>query len=101
MPSKYRLIGIFGNAVLALVFGVITLILLFTGKFGPAIAVLIPAVVCGISSYIVWRASQLLSEEEYLKGEIRKEELREQLEEMNAKHAAQGSGPAGETKTLS
>ncbi|MCC3305889.1 hypothetical protein [Sneathiella sp. HT1-7] len=88
MPFKYKLIGVFGNAVLSAISAVITLILLFTDKFGPASVLLGLTILSGINSYIIWRASQLFSEEEYLKAEIRKEELREQLDEMTGKHAA-------------
>ena len=84
MPVWIRTLGLVGNAIVAAFFLLGGLWSLAKGGLGVAIFFWLVAGVAGFSWYVIRKAARLLSEEEWLKAEIRKTALRRQLAAMQA-----------------
>ena len=92
MPDHIRLIGRYGNALAALLFGLFAIGMLSSHPE----ASLFFSMLCALAVfnlYVVEHCSRLLSEEEWLKSEIRKVELRHQLSELE--HSVPHAGLPG------
>jgi hypothetical protein len=96
VPLHIRLIGRYGNVVLAALFSVLTLYGLSWGRFAMALCFGAFAVLGAFNVYVLGRAAHLLGEEEWLQAQVRKAELRQKL--MNMGVAADG-GPEGQPAT--
>jgi hypothetical protein len=81
MPLIYRILGYGGNAVL-FAFGLIALI---AGAVWPALFLV---VVGGLNLYLIRKIDLYSREEVWLQAEVRKRELRRQIEEMDKEEAA-------------
>lgn len=79
MPSRIRLVGRYGNGVAAVVFGIIFVFALTRGELGFALLSLLVSALAGCNVYIAEKAAALTAEEEWLKAELRKAELRRRL----------------------
>lgn len=90
MPPHVRILARLANVAVGLV-GFLLLLAGF-GRVGTGALVIGLAMVAaaGYSQYVIEKAAKLLSEEEWLKAQIRKEELRHRLAEMRT------AGPAGQ-----
>lgn len=105
MSTHLRCIGRYGNAIIAVVFGFVAVFSL--GRYGLS-TVLLEVGVCAMAVFnfqIVGWAATLTSEEELLKAEVRKAELRQKLAGLGnfavEPHAAAvGSEPATELGRL-
>jgi hypothetical protein len=94
MPPRIRLIGRFGNALAVLLFGALGL---FAGDHGPpgmTFLMLALAALSGFNLYAIEHAAGLLSEEEWLKSEVRKAELRQRLQTLSTAGAASSTPPS-------
>jgi Ca2+/Na+ antiporter len=79
MPYRIKEIGIWGNGAIAVAFVLITLILLGTVQLVAALFCAMVAGLCAFNVYVIRTAAAMTSEEEWLKSEIRKAELRKTL----------------------
>jgi hypothetical protein len=78
MPGFIRYIARYANGGVALL--CIPLVLVgFSKSIGTSVVFALVAALAAFNVYVIERAARLLSEEEWLKGEIRKEMLRQQL----------------------
>lgn len=81
MPAHVRFIGRYGNGLAALFFAFIVLSQSVEGG-----AVVIIVALCGLclfNIYVIEKSARALAEEEWLKAEVRKAELRRQLQELD------------------
>ena len=95
MPFYVRFIGRYGNGLVVLVFGLMALTML-SGKdprVGGALVFALPAAMCAFNLWALRRAAQTLSEEEWLRSEVRKAELRRRLHELALEDAARRPPP--------
>lgn len=79
MPVRVRLLGRYGNGVAAALFGIIFVFALTRGELGFAFFALLVSCLAGFNVYITEKAAALTAEEEWLKAELRKAELRRKL----------------------
>ncbi len=79
MPGRIRLVGRYGNGVAAVLFGVIFVFALTRGELGFALFCLLVSGLAACNVYITEKAAALTAEEEWLKAELRKAELRRRL----------------------
>lgn len=79
MPSRMKLIGRYGNGVAAGLFAIIFVFALTNGEVGFALLSLLVSGLAGFNIYIAEKAAALTAEEEWLKAELRKAELRRRL----------------------
>lgn len=79
MPSRIRLVGRYGNGVAAVLFAIIFVFALTQGELGFALLCLLVSALAGCNVYIAEKAAALTAEEEWLKAELRKAELRRRL----------------------
>lgn len=93
MPRWVQLIGRYGNLALILYFGFLTLYgLIVEGRpFGLALFFAMPAALGAFNFWVIRKAAFLLAEEQWLKGEVRKAELRRKLQEMAEEDAREAS----------
>jgi hypothetical protein len=84
MPLVYRILGYGGNAVL-FAFGVIAFL---GGAFLPSLFLVI---VGGVNLYLIRKIDLYSREEAWLQAEVRKRELRRQIETMDQEDAARMS----------
>jgi hypothetical protein len=90
MPQHLKLIARFANSGLALILTAAALGLLSRGDMGAAVATLLLALLLAFNLYLVEKSALLLSEEEWLKGEVRKVLLRRKLARLSKEEAADG-----------
>jgi hypothetical protein len=79
MPVRIRLLGRYGNGIAAVLFGLIFVFALTRGELGFALFCLLVSGLAGCNVYITEKAVALTAEEEWLKAELRKAELRRKL----------------------
>ena len=79
MPSRLRSVAVWGNGTLALFFFFITLILLFQLDFVSTLFCGLVTAFAAFNVYVLRQSAVMVSEEEWLKAEIRKAELRKTL----------------------
>lgn len=79
MPPRIRLLSRYGNGAAAMLFASLSLFALSKGDFAIALFCAGVAALCGFNVYVMEKAATLLGEEEWLKTEIRKAELRRKL----------------------
>lgn len=79
MPTRIKLIGRYANGVVAALFTILFVYGLGKGELSIALFCGIVAALCGFNLYVMEKAAALLSEEEWLKAELRKAELRRKL----------------------
>jgi len=79
MPRRLRLIGRYGNATVAVIFGLFVVIALSKGTLVFALFSVTLAALAVFNWYVIEKAARLTSEEEFLKSEVRKAELRKEL----------------------
>lgn len=79
MPSRMKLIGRYGNGAGAVAFGLIFIFALIRGEIVFAFFALLVSGLAGFNIYITEKAAALTAEEEWLKAELRKAELRRRL----------------------
>lgn len=98
MPRYVQLVGRWGNAFLVVCFGFITLFMLFddTRSWALTLFFAVPTAMGAFNIWVIAKAAGLLAEEEWLRGEVRKAELRRRLQDMAAEEAraAAGATPA-------
>ncbi len=82
MPRNLKLVARFANSGAILVFLVVAIALLAKGHVGSALFILAVAALLAFNLYLVEKAATLLSEEEWLKGEVRKALLRRKLAKL-------------------
>ena len=82
MPRYLKLIARFANTGLAGLFALISLTSLSSDRPGMVFFFLAIAGLLGFNQYLIEKAAMLLSEEEWLKGEIRKAFLRRKLKQL-------------------
>ena len=99
MPPRLRLIGRYGNGALALINAVFVPFAVAEGSFSVALAFLAVAVLGCFNIYVVEKAAAATSEEEWLKAEIRKAELRRKLADLTGDPAAPHALPAPSAHT--
>ena len=98
MPPRIRLIGRYGNALAILLFAALTLVGLSRGPEGFAILMLALGALECFNLYALEQAARLLSEEEWLKSEVRKAELRQRLRSLGSDAVGSGAElPPGTT----
>jgi hypothetical protein len=86
MPGHVRFIGRYGNGLAALFFAFIVFSRSVEG--GGAVVIIVAFfALCLFNLYVIEKAARLLAEEEWLKAELRKAELRRQIQELD------GNGP--------
>lgn len=90
MPAHFWLIGRYGNGVVALMFALFTLVSLDRGRPGLTLTLIALGLLAAFNSYAFGWMARLFSEEESLKGEIRKAELRRKLANFES-----GATPTG------
>ncbi len=90
MPRRIRLIGRWGNGLLCVVNVLFALFSLRTVPLGVTLGFLAVAALGAFNVYVIEKAASFTAEEEWLKAEVRKAELRHQLAilEPGADHAA-------------
>lgn len=88
MPRHLKLIARFANAGLAMLCLLLAIRSLPEGKFGAAILGLAFGTLFAFNLYLIEKAASILSEEEWLKGEVRKVLLRRKLKRMAKEDAA-------------
>jgi len=71
MPDRIRLPALIANALFCLIFGVFVPFALGQGRPGLAVFFALIAGLCGFNLYVANKAATLLSEEEWLRGELR------------------------------
>jgi hypothetical protein len=79
MPWKIKVIGRYGNAAVAVLFGLIVVGSLARGSLGIALLFLACAALAVFNWYVIEKCARATSEEEVLKGEVREAELRKEL----------------------
>jgi multisubunit Na+/H+ antiporter MnhG subunit len=84
MPNRIRLTALLANGAIVLAFGFLTLFALGTGQLALALFFLLVVMAAAFNIHIVRRAAHLLAEEEWLKAEVRKAELRQRLASIQA-----------------
>jgi hypothetical protein len=98
MPRYLKLIARFANGGLALLFFALTLSFLSDGKVGGAFFTLAVGALFAFNLYLIEKAAMALSEEEWLKAEVRKALLRRKLRSM-AKEDKAGAIPPDTEQT--
>lgn len=98
MPKYLKLIARFANSGLALLCFILAIYSLSDGKVGGAVLGLIFGTLFAFNLYLIEKAASILSEEEWLKAEVRKVLLRRKLRRM-AKEDATGAIPADSEQT--
>ncbi len=95
MPFYVRFISRYGNGLVIVLFGLMALAMLFGRKSNliGALFFALPAAMCAFNLCTLRRAAQALSEEEWLKSEVRKAELRRRLHDMAIEDAARRPPP--------
>ncbi len=83
MPRHIRLIGRYGNALVALALSVALIGAIAKGNIGASLTFLIFIALAAFNVYLTEKANQVFSEEEWLQSEIRKAELRRKLITLN------------------
>ena len=85
MPLHVRIIGRFGNGLAAILLGALFLFgYSMPSSDGVLAALLALCVLAAFNLWVIEKAARLLSEEEWLKAELRKAELRRQLAALAA-----------------
>lgn len=79
MPAYIRFVGIIGNGAAAILCTFIVLVSLVKGHGGAVLFFMPVVALTAFNVHVIWKSANLLSEEELLKAEIRKAELRKQL----------------------
>jgi len=93
MPPHVRILARLGNLAVGL-FGFLLLLAGFDRVGTPALIIgLAMIAAAGYNQYAIEKAARLLSEEEWLKAQIRKEELRHRLAEMRSQAPSDAAGP--------
>jgi hypothetical protein len=82
VPAHFWLIGRYGNGAAALVFALFTLVSLDRGRRGLTAALISLCLLAAFNSYAFGWMTRFFSEEEWLKGELRKAELRRKLADL-------------------
>lgn len=90
MPPWIRGVGVYGNGFVGVIFVLVALNGMAHGHAPVFIAFVLFAALAFFSCYVINKAARLTSEEEYLKAEVRKAELRKELAEFG-KYAADGA----------
>lgn len=88
MPRNLKLVARFADTAAILVFLVVAIALLSRGNAGSALFGIAVAALFGFNLYLVEKSARLLSEEEWLKGEIRKVHLRRKLQRLASEDEA-------------
>lgn len=88
MPRHLKLIARFANSGLAVFCFLMVILSMTEGKFAAAILALAFGVLFAFNLYLIEKAASILSEEEWLKGEVRKVLLRRKLKRMAKEDAA-------------
>jgi hypothetical protein len=89
MPKHLKLIARFANVGLTLFMVLGVLGLLGKGNVGGALFFSLIAVLLGFNLYLIEKSAMLLSEEEWLKSEVRKVFLRRKLARLAREEAAE------------
>ena len=89
MPRHLKLIARFVNSGLAVVCFLMVILSIPQGKIGAAILALAFGALFAFNLYLIEKAASILSEEEWLKGEVRKVLLRRKLKRMAKEDAAE------------
>jgi hypothetical protein len=79
MPRKLKLVARFANSGAVLVFLFVAIGILARGNVGGALFFLAVTALLAFNLYLIEKSATLLSEEEWLKGEVRKALLRRKL----------------------
>ena len=98
MPEHIKLIARLGNGLAAVLFGLFALLLLKSNP-GGAIVMLAVLALALFNMYVIEKCIRFFSEEETLKTEIRKAELRRELAELQDKTEQLTSGPRNGAST--
>ncbi|MET4700802.1 hypothetical protein ABIE65_003844 [Constrictibacter sp. MBR-5] len=95
MPFYVRFISRYGNGLVIILFGLMALAMLFGRKSSltGTLVFALPAAMCTFNLWTLRRAAQALSEEEWLKSEVRKAELRRRLHDMAMEDATRRPPP--------
>jgi hypothetical protein len=93
MPDHIKLVARYGNALAALVFGLLGLGLL-TRQPGASLFLFLVCALAVFNLYVIEHCNRLLSEEEWLKSEVRKAELRQKLSELEHNNGHSSSAEA-------
>jgi hypothetical protein len=84
VPSGIRITALATNGALCALFVALALFGLGQGRLGLMLFFALVAGTCGFILYVIHKAATLLSEEEWLRAELRKAELRQQLAALQA-----------------
>lgn len=87
MPRWIRLTALWGNGIVTALWLLVSVVAL-SRNGNVALFTIVGAVLGAFNLYVIAKAAHLLSEEEWLKGEIRKAELRQQLTRLRAEELA-------------
>ena len=79
MPPRIRFFGRYANGAVSAFFALVFVFALGKGHLSFAVFCGVVAALCAFNLYVMEKAAILLSEEEWLKSEIRKAELRRKL----------------------
>jgi hypothetical protein len=79
MPPRIRYLSRYGNGAVAVLFAIVSILALGKGDLGIALFCAAVTVLCAFNVYVMEKAAALLGEEEWLKAEVRKAELRRKL----------------------
>jgi len=90
VPKHLKLIARFANSGALVCMALIALVGLGKGNYGLAVAFASFTALLGFNLYLVEKSAMLLSEEEWLKSEVRKVFLRSKLARLAREEAADG-----------
>jgi hypothetical protein len=96
MPKYLRVIARYANGILALLNVAVAVHALSGGKTGGAFISIVLAALLMFNLYLIEKASLLLSEEEWLKAQIRKTLLRRRLANLDQEERASAGGRPGD-----
>jgi hypothetical protein len=94
MPRRLRLIGRYGNGALALLNALFAPIVIAQGQLAVGLGFLAVLALACFNIFLVEKAAAATSEEAWLAGEVRKAELRHQLEVLTAAELPAHESPA-------
>lgn len=87
MPRWIRLTALWGNGIVTALWLLVSVVAL-SRNGNVALLTVAGAALGAFNLYVIAKAAHLLSEEEWLKGEVRKAELRQQLARLRAEELA-------------
>lgn len=79
MPTRIRFISRYGNGTAAVLFAILFVTAVIKGSWTIALFCGAIAALCAFNVHLTERAASLFGEEEWLKAEVRKAELRRRL----------------------